>query len=95
MKWFMKSSNDAPRLISLSPLRHSDQQDGSYYAFGSVNTPSPSPRRPIASNGHSEFFPNKTITATAATTTTATADGWDGTSTISRKSRIGECCYDW
>lgn len=33
MRWFKKYSNDSPRLISLSPLRHGDQQDGSILSY--------------------------------------------------------------
>lgn len=40
MKWFRKHTNDSPRLISLSPLRHSDQIDDSilsYYNHRNLN----------------------------------------------------------
>lgn len=33
MRWFKKYPNDSPRLISLSPLRHSDQPDGSILSY--------------------------------------------------------------
>lgn len=75
----MKSTNDAPRLISLSPLRHSDQQDGSYHSYGNVNTPSPSPRR-LLNSEHGDFFHTKD----------GAADPAAATGTLTRKSRIGK-----
>lgn len=92
MRWFKKYSNDSPRLISLSPLRSGDQEDGSILAYYSNrcndqtdneinNQPSSQPQTPIIGKQRS-----------AAAKSTATGSSLNA-STINamstRKSRIG------
>lgn len=96
MRWFRKHTNDSPRLISLSPLRHSDQIDDSilsYYSHRNLNendtsTSSSLPQTPISNKSRSY------CTTTPPSSKSSTLSGASCPDTVNlRKSRIGNYCF--
>lgn len=87
MRWFKKYSNDSPRLISLSPLRHSDQQDGSilsYYSNRSGNNENENigssaslPQTPVVVNKNRNGCTTSTLCSTSSATSAAIANTVD------------------
>lgn len=98
MRWFKKYSNDSPRLISLSPLRSGDQDDGSILAYYSTRCNNQTDNEINNSNQQSTQSSSQPQTpiigkqSSATTTPTATGSSLNATTIITmstRKSRIG------
>ncbi len=85
MKWFKRNSSDSPRLISLSPLRHFDQE-----TISPIDTTN-SENEFLTTNDDDDDDDDEDVFITKSNDTDVCTSNKSNNSINIRKSRIGMC----